>query len=346
MNSHALERLDDLGRRIVVALQRDGRASWRAIAEVVGGSVTTVSRRGQQLIADGIVKVAVVPALSAGGPYASFWVRANCKPGTAMAGGGALSAHPDVRFCTTVSGEYDIMAEIVVRGGANNQLGVVEGLRSIDGVERWRSDLIMHVYKVSFDWGRQLYGELLGESSEADPRRQEDPADCGPEHFDAADLEILSVLRDDGRETFQRIADQLGINESSVRRRFDRLRANRCVDVLTLVSSAALGMNSETLMTIKVTPSRLNEVGEELARHPSVRYLSSLVSDNSLLCEVITPSVQELHEFMTEFLARLDGVEGWTAAMELLYLKRGFVATPWWGDAVPQASLEAVATPS
>ncbi|BDZ46859.1 Lrp/AsnC family transcriptional regulator [Naasia aerilata] len=332
MNPHALDRLDDLGRRIVVALQRDGRASWRAIADVVGASVTTVARRGQQLLADGVVKVAVVPALSAGGPYASFWVRINCRPGMAMAVAATLSAHQDVRFCSTVSGEYDLMAEIIVRGGATNQLSVVEGLRSIDGVERWRSDLIMHVYKVSFQWGRQLYGELLGSEPEEDDGRSVDPVDCGPDHFDAADLEILSVLREDGRETFQRIADRLGINESSVRRRFDRLRAGHCVEVHTLVSSAALGMNSETLMTIKVSPSRIQAVGEELAHHPSVRFLASLVADNSLLCEVITPSVQELHTFLNDFLARLDGVEGWSASMELLYLKRAFVETPWWSS--------------
>ena len=29
-------------------------------------------------------------------------------------------------------------------------------------------------------------------------------------------------------------------------------------------------------------------------------------------------------------LAQLEGVQGWNAAMELVFLKRGGVETPWW----------------
>jgi len=327
---NALDRLDDLDKRIVVALQRDGRASWRAVAEAVGSSIATVSRRGQQLIADGIARVGVVPSLAAGGPYDSFWVRINCEPGTQMDVAAQLVTNPDVRFCTLVTGGYDIILELVVRGGAAHYAHLLQELQSVRGVERWRSDLIMHVYKVSLDWGRQLYRELLGPPSERLDAEASAQASCGPEHFDAVDRQILTILKEDGRETFQRIADRLQINESSVRRRFERMRAANCIDILTLVPSAALGMGAETLMTVKVTPARLDAVAHELARYPFVRYLAAMLDDNSLLCEVIGPSVDEVYQFITGSLSVLDGVEGWTASMELLYMKRGFIETPWW----------------
>jgi DNA-binding Lrp family transcriptional regulator len=335
VNPNALDRLSDLDKRIVVAMQRDGRASWRAIAEAVGGSVATVARRGQQLIASGVVRVAAVPALGAHGTYDSFFVRITCRPGMQMAVAEQLIAQPDVRFCTVVTGNYDIMAELVVRGGATHYPQLIEDLQGIDGVAQWRSDLIMHVYKVSFDWGRQLYGERI--EQEAEQIEPEEHESCKPEHFDEADLEILAALREDGRETFQAIADGLGMNESSVRRRFERMRGARCVDILTLVPSAALGMGAETLMTVRVAPARLDAVARELARYPFVRYLAAMLDENALLCEVITPSVPELYTFITESLARLEGVEGWSANMELLYLKRGFIETPWWRGQVAQA---------
>lgn len=332
----ALDRLDDLDKRIVVALQRDGRATWRAIADAVGASVTTVARRGQQMFADGIVKVAVVPSLGAGGQYDTMWARINCRPGMHLAVAAQLVGNPDVRFCSVVTGGYDIMAELVVRGGPTQYPQLLETLHSIEGVERWRSDLIMHVYKVSFGWGRQLYEELLGPDVE-DIATEVEPAECSPDHFDNADLDILAALLDDGRETFQSVADRLGINESSVRRRFERMRATRCLDILTLVPSAALGMGAETLMTVKVSPSRLEAVAQELARYPFVRFLATMLDDNSLLCEVIAPSVSDLYSFINGSLAVLDGVEGWTASMELLYLKRGFIETPWWRSQVGSA---------
>jgi DNA-binding Lrp family transcriptional regulator len=336
MSAVALDRLTDLDKRLIVALQRDGRASWRAIADAVGAPVSTVSRRGQQLLADGVVRIVAVPALEADGDHARFFVRINCAPGAQMSVAAELIRNPDVRFCTVVTGSYDIMAELVVRGGATHYPQLVVALQPIAGVERWRSDLIMHVYKVSYDWGRQLYGELVGPAE--DTVDKDESEDCRPEHLDASDRDILAALREDGRETFQRVADIVGLNESSVRRRFERLRASGCVDIVTLVQSAALGMGAETFLTVKVAPSRLEAVARELARYPFVRYLAALLDENALLCEVITTSVDDLYAFVTDSLAHLDGVEGWSANMELLFLKRGFVETPWWRA---QAGLDA-----
>ena len=336
MTVSALDRLTDLDKRIIVALQRDGRASWRAIADAIDAPVSTVSRRGQALIADGVVRIVALPALDADDPHAQFFVRINCAPGSQMAVAAELVRNPDVRFCTVVTGSYDIMAELVVRGGATHYPQLAVALQPIAGVERWRSDLIMHVYKVSYDWGRQLYEEVVGPSDDTRPPDTA-PETCSPDHFDQADRAILEVLKDDGRESFQRIADRLGLNESSVRRRFERLRASRCVDIVTLVQSAALGMGAETFLTVKVSPDRLDAVAQQLARYPFVRYLAALLDDNALLCEVITTSVDDLFSFVTDSLAHLDGVEGWSANMELLFLKRGFIETPWWRAQVGMA---------
>ncbi|WP_432494901.1 Lrp/AsnC family transcriptional regulator [Kineococcus gypseus] len=320
--------LSELDKRIVVALQPNGRASWRTIAEKVGSSTATVTRRGQQLLTDGVVKVAVVPALAAGGAYSAFWARINCVPGESMAVAEKLAASPDVRFCAVVAGEYDIVAEIILRGNASTYPKLLQHLQSLPGVRRWRSDYTLHVYKVSFDWGRQLFGEepTTGHLSSA----FDEPEECSPQHLDDVDRQIVASLQADGREAFQRIADNLGLNESSVRRRYDRLRSNGCLDVLTLVQSAALGMGAETLVQITVVPSHLEAVAAKLSAFPFVRYLALMLDTNSLLCELIMPNGRDLHGFLTGPLSHMEGVNGWSASMELVFLKRGFIETPWW----------------
>ena len=324
-----LAQLDDLDRRIVVALQQDGRASWRKIADTVRSPVTTVARRGQQLLADGVVKVTAVPALEAHGDYDNFLVRINCTPGAHASVAAALVARPDVRFCTIVTGEFDIMAELVVYGGVSRYPDLMAGLHAVDGVERSRSDLILTVYKVTHDWSRQLGGQ---DPTQADAAVGDGFGPVTPEvpHLDAADWAILDRLQQDGRDTFQAVADAVGLNESSVRRRFERMRAAGCVDIVTLARSAALGMETETLVTVRVAPARLDAVARALAAHRSVRYLAALLDDNSLFCEVITTSTAELHRFFLSTLAQLEGVQGWNASMELVFLKRAGVETPWW----------------
>lgn len=331
MTVRALDTLDDLDRRIVVAMQNDGRASWRAIAELVGSSTATVARRGQAMLASGIIKVAINPALGSSGQVDSFIIRINCAPGTQLQVAEELVGHDDVRFVTVVTGQYDIIAELVVRGGATQYAHLLEELQSISGVERWRSDLVMHIYKVSYDWGRQLFADTL---ALPDPGQGyellSEPEGCSPVHFDSSDWKIVDALREDGRETFQAVADRVGMNESSVRRRFERLRAAKCIDILTLVPAPALGMGAETLLTVKVRPSQMDAVARSLATHPAIRYLAATLDENALFCEVIVPSTHELYAFITSTLSQLDGVEGWTASMELLFLKRGFIETPWW----------------
>jgi DNA-binding Lrp family transcriptional regulator len=334
--SPRLDDLTDLDRRIILALQHDGRASWRAIADMVGGTVATVTRRGQQLLADGVVRIGVLPALGSEGPVDAFVVRINCAPGTQLRVAEELVSRPDIRFITIVTGGYDIIAELVVHGGANYYPGHLHELQSIPGVERWRSDLVMHVYKVSYDWGRQLIERTKDMNlppAAPQPTKAMAAVDaqfCAPEHFDPFDRQILTLMRDDGRLTFQSVADRLGTNESSVRRRFERMRQNGCLNILTLVPAPALGMGAETLITVTVEPSMLDEVARKLSEYPSVRYLAATLDQNSLFCEVITPSTADLYSFMTATLSMLEGVRGWTAAMELLFLKRGFVETPWW----------------
>ena len=316
--------LDDLDRQIVIALQSDGRASWTSIAALCETSVPTVARRVQQLIADNLLKVAVLPSLGSTGPVETFFTRIGCRPGTQLDVAAQLVARPDVRWASLITGTYDIGIELVVNSGPTRYPRTMLELQQIDGVQRWYSDLLLHVYKVSHDW----YKQLLDDRDALPP---EVPL-CSPDHLDKVDWAILDQLRDDGRASFQTIAAALELNESTVRRRFERMIGDGCARVFTIVPSPVLGLEAETLLWVTVEPAKLNTVAAALSRHRSVRYLGATLDGNSLLCEVISESTRGLFEFTTATLAKMEGVVGWNASVELLSLKRGFVETPWWRD--------------
>jgi DNA-binding Lrp family transcriptional regulator len=325
----ALDPVDQLSRRIIVALQQDGRASWTAIAAMCGTSVPTVARRAQQLIADGVVRVAVMPGLGSTGPVETFCASIGCRPGTVLDVAERIVARDEVRWAGLITGSFDIMVELVVHAGPAGYAKTILELQKIPGIERWHSDLLLHVYKVSHDWSRQL---LDADDLSAEEYRLSEPLLCSPDHLDKVDRAILAVLGEDGRASFKAVANALDLNESTVRRRFERMVADGCAMVVTLVPAATLGLEAETLLRISVQPAKLTEVAHALARHRAVRYLGATLDGNSLLCEVIAPSTKGLFEFTTCTLATLDGVVGWSASVELLTLKRGFVETPWWRD--------------
>jgi DNA-binding Lrp family transcriptional regulator len=321
------DRLDELDRRIVVALQSAGRASWTEIAELCGTSVTTVARRGQQLLRDGIVRVAVMPHVGHAGAAEMYMLRISCAPGTQGRVCTELAHRSDLRFLALVTGAWDILAELNLRRDESLHSRIVDDIQAIDGVLRCDTDLTLHVYKMSHDWSRQM---LTGEPGPVETEAHV----CDPSHFDPVDHKIIDRMHGDGRASFRTVADALGVNESTVRRRFETLQRRGCVTVTTLVPARALGFESEIFLNVTVAPRYLDAVARELTRYRGVRYVAALLGRNELMCEVILPSTQDVYAFTTGTLARLDGVQGWTASMVLLTVRRGFAETPWWRAAL------------
>ncbi|TDV54977.1 Lrp/AsnC family transcriptional regulator [Actinophytocola oryzae] len=318
-----MRQFDDLDRQIIISLQVDGRASWTSVAAMCETSVPTVARRVQQLVAEKLLKIAVLPNLGSTGPTETFFTRIGCRPGTQLDVAEQLVAREDVRWASLITGSYDIAIELVVNSAATRYPQTMLELQEIEGVQRWYSDLLLHVYKAAHDWYRQLV------THEVPDQRV---SLCRPEHFDKVDWAILDCLRNDGRASFKTVADGLSLNESTVRRRFERMITDGCAAVFTIVPSSLLGLEAETLLWVTVEPAKLAEVAEALTRHPAVRYLGATLDGNALLCEIIADSTAGLFEFTTSTLAKLAGVVGWNASVELLTLKRGFVETPWWRD--------------
>jgi DNA-binding Lrp family transcriptional regulator len=319
--------VDELGRRIIMALQQDGRADWTSIASLCGTSKPTVARRVERLMADGVLKVAVMPELGSDGPVDIFLASIGCRPGTQIAVVERLVARPDVRFAALVAGSHDIVIELVVGAGPTGYPEAMLQIQTIPGVVRWHCDLVLHVYKMSQDWNHAPSGTG---PARATTNRSVELTPCAPDHLDHVDRAILDRLRIDGRASFKALAAAMGVNESTVRRRFERMVANRCATVITIVPPAAVGLRAVALLTISVEPGKLNEVADVLGRHRSVRYLAATLTGSSLVCEVIATSTQGLFEFSTSTLATLDGVVNWTASLELLTVKRAFIETPWW----------------
>jgi DNA-binding Lrp family transcriptional regulator len=336
-------RFGQLDRKIIAALQADGRASWTEIAERTGTSVATATRRGQALIGAGVVRVGVSSDINSPGDSDLFLLRIGCAPGTQMRVATALAEREDLRFLCLVTGGCDLLAELVCRKSESLHVRLINEIQAVEGVEVCVSDLVLHTYKVSQGWAQRLLSEgAPAPTGEADAAPQPEPHVCSPDHFDQVDRLILEELRADGRMSLRSVAESLGVNESTVRRRFDAMRERGCAWVLTLVAASALGYESEIILTISVEPSRLDDVAHRLASYVGVRYLAASVN-GSLVCEVILPTTDDVYHFVTRGLGRIQGVRDWQANVELLTIKRGFLETPWWPTLAPAPALSPAA---
>lgn len=329
---------DDVDRAIIGQLQINGRASWTEIADHVQRSIPSTARRGQNLITTGAVRVGVMPTYHGQSAGQLKDIRIVCSPGTQLQVAATLVDLPDLRFLALTTGRFDLIGELAYPADIGEQVHIIQKIQQIPGVQRCITNPHIHTYKSSQRWLRQTLGHHI-------PDEPPEPPTCDTSHVDNTDRKIADAMRSDARLSIRALAEQLGMNESTVGRRFEAMLEHGCLQIITLVSATAVGYEAEVLLDVAVKPPQIAEVAEQLAQHDGVRYIAASLSSPTLFCEIILPSADMVHTFLSEYLASMPGVRTWEAASELLTFKRGFIETPWWRKTLtPQGTEKAAAT--
>lgn len=120
--------------------------------------------------------------------------------------------------------------------------------------------------------------------------------------MDAVDREILALLIDDGRRTYDDIAGRVRLTAPSVKRRVDRMRASGALRGYTaVVDHAALGWDTEALVELFYRPgTTLDEVARTLAEHPEVAEAWSVTGDADAIARVRTSDNADLERLIID----------------------------------------------
>jgi DNA-binding Lrp family transcriptional regulator len=108
--------------------------------------------------------------------------------------------------------------------------------------------------------------------------------------MEAMDRKILSLLVEDGRRTYDDIAQRVSLSPPSVKRRIDRLRDRGALEGFTaVVDHGAMGWNTEALVELFYRPgTTLEEVTKTLRNHPEVVEAWSVTGEADAIARVRT----------------------------------------------------------
>lgn len=140
-----------------------------------------------------------------------------------------------------------------------------------------------------------------------------DPANSNPTRgpdappLDALDRRIIDALAADGRRPLVRIAAELGVSESSVRNRVNRLLAGGVMQIVAATNPLKLGYGVMSMIGLRIEPGRLNEVSAALEALEEVTYLIACTGRYDLMAEVVCRDNRHLLELLSE---RMSGVAG------------------------------------
>ncbi|BFV59487.1 Lrp/AsnC family transcriptional regulator [Kitasatospora sp. CMC57] len=308
--------LDTLDRRIVCALQVDGRAEPGRIAEVLGVSARTVTRRLTRLQEGAAVRV-VRMATAEDEAVGALLLRIKVLRGKAETIAHALAARPDIPFVDVMTGGQEISAVMLADPGSRDHL-LHSRLPATGAVLETEVHAVLHVFA---DAGHWQAGWLTAEEAAA---LRPVPPSTPPPSVDALDRVLLDLLAQDARQSHAALAVAAGTPESTVRRRLHRLAAGGLLRTHATVDPRLLGMTVDANLWLDVPPGRLAQVGEALAAHPQVHGVLATSGPANLMATVFCPDHDGLYRFTTGTLGPL-GVQRAETAIVARAVKRAGV---------------------
>lgn len=242
--------LDAVDAVLVRELQRDGRATFQALADRVGLSRTAVRARVQHLLETGVVRVVGIVHASVIGTEAIGHVAVTAE-GAAREVGEAVGKRSSVRFAALTAGACSLVAEVRARDDEALSAEVDE-IRRTPGV---RSAEVFKAVSVVRD-AHSVVREL------------------GDVAIDELDWRLLRELQHDGRAPYTKLAGVIGLSQAATRARVVRLMRSGVIQVTGLTDPLALGSVELAGFGLAAT-GPLRQVAEEVARLQGVRYLAT-----------------------------------------------------------------------
>lgn len=138
------------------------------------------------------------------------------------------------------------------------------------------------------------------------------------DRLDDIDHHVINALRADGRVAFAQLAEQLKVSPGMIRQRYNRLVDLGYLKVVAVTNPLMMGKRTVTMIGIRTDGRKMMDVADKIAKFDEVVYIVATSGRYDLMLEVLCQDHEGLLNFMTEKLAKVDGVR---ETESFIYLK-------------------------
>jgi DNA-binding Lrp family transcriptional regulator len=330
---------DDLA--LVEALQRDPRAPWTAVADVVGTNAVTASRRWERLRASGAAWVTGTPGPGSHHAQVLAYVEVSCLPSEKTRVAQELAGDAHALSVDITAGGRDLLLTVAAVDLPTLGRYLLERLDRVPGVTATRARIATRLYAEGSTW---RLGVLPPNGTTGGGM----PA-IRPAVLDEVDRELMSALGEDGRASFATLAQATGVSQPTARRRVDRLITSGAVLLRTDVAGPLAGLPVMVVLSANAPAGRLDDVAARLGRLRQVRLSATLAGTPSLLVVAWLSSLEEVHRFEQDLVQQVPEADVVDRLVVLRTVKRmghlldldgratGTVRMDVWREPVPSA---------
>lgn len=262
-------RLDDLDRKLLLALRANGRATYADLAAQVGLSHAATRVRVQHLLKASLVRIAAIPDPAVMGVGSTGMVEVEAGA-AAKDVGERISSLPETSFVAVAAGRIDLIAEVRCTTD-EHLLQCFDRIRDLGGVRRLETYKYLAIVEDAYT-----------------PAQPADPID-----LDDVDRSLVVELQRDGRASYTDLAEAIGLSHAAARVRVQRILKARAVTVVGLIDPMALQMGEMGGFGLSVDESAL-DVATRIAKMPSVIFVAASSGRHDVLGTIVGSSDRDI----------------------------------------------------
>lgn len=138
---------------------------------------------------------------------------------------------------------------------------------------------------------------------------------------DDKDVSILEILESNARIPWRRLARLLNLSEATIYLRIRRLEESGVLRGFTaVIDPVSLGLSTIIFVLLKVSPSKLSSVKEDLRNLEFVQEAYEITGEYQIMVKITAPGQGEAAEAI-EKIASLDGVNDYSTIATLQTVK-------------------------
>jgi Lrp/AsnC family transcriptional regulator for asnA, asnC and gidA len=132
--------------------------------------------------------------------------------------------------------------------------------------------------------------------------------DADSSDLDQVDRLIVAALQVDGRRSYTSLAAEIGVGESVVRYRVQRMQREGILQIVGIADPLKIGFDLMSLITMRTDPGRADDVAAEIVKFPEVSYLAAIAGTYDLHVEVVCRDTAHFNELLNQRIQRIEGV--------------------------------------
>jgi Lrp/AsnC family transcriptional regulator, regulator for asnA, asnC and gidA len=306
-----------LDQKIIQIIGFDATIGNEELAKRLDVSSNTIRNRLKRLTEGGAIRIIVALNPVDFGINTVAMLALKVAPNKIKSAIEELTQHPQIRWSSTTSGRYDIIAVSRFRSTEVLSKFLTDIVANIDGVNNIETFTLLNMKKGT-------YVTIVQPKDEEFLCSEMDITKGPARKIDQFDEKLVKLMVHNTSLSNEQLAQHFNVSSNTIRRRLKNLFDNGSMRIVAALNPSDFGISTQMVIALKTAPEMINTIVDILATHKEIRWVSTTLGQFNILALARFHSATEASEYLSKISASIDGLISIETFMSLDVLNNRF----------------------